>query len=409
MYITTARCLIALLAIGGLTACQSSDDEQCEEMVSATASGAVRGNFTPSNASTRTLIAVTDSNSYQPAEFAQTIIDWPMISYASETMMKLMDKTVKLAVNSRVPLMDKMFDQRYGTAADGARQWKVQRYVFTYKSVSGISGNDTTLVGSVVFPTNTNGRPHEIDMLTLYHHQAYFFDSWLPSNSLTMMAIHALHNSAVIEPDAQGAEGNMVKLIASNLEGDVTCLQMVDCVLAALEVMRDHGVTPAPGYYSNSWGTSLGTVATAGFAQYMENDAPEDLQQLINLRATYMGEGPTELSHVRGLENAVANPRVQKYNNGWHPRLPFYISTCPNDELVNYGAMKEYYNKLRTMPDGTTLPNVHWLDLNVPHTDVEKMFDEYTGNHLLSAVIQLVYISMVEDPADMEGVMMPSN
>ena len=242
-------------------------------------------------------------------------------------------------------------------------------------------------------------------MLTLYNHQAYYLDSWLPSNSLTMMAIHALHNSAVIEPDAQGAEGNMVKLIASNLEGDVTCLQMVDCVLAALEVMRDHGVTPAPGYYSNSWGTSLGTVATAGFAQYMENDAPEDLQQLINLRATYMGEGPTELSHVRGFENAVANPRVQKYNNGWHPRLPFYISTCPNDELVNYGAMKEYYNKLRTMPDGTVLPHVKWLDLNLPHTDVEKMLDEGSGNHLLSAVIQLVYISMVEDPADMESIM----
>lgn len=395
---------MALATLGG-AACQNDGEQYQDATARDVVAGGVRSGISQRTVSTRTLVDVTDSTCYQAEEFAQAIIDWPMIGYAGETMTKLMDKTVKLAVNSRVPLMDKLFAQRDGTASDGARQWQLQRYVFTYKSVSGITGNDTVLVGSVVFPNNTIGRPHEIDMLTLYHHQAYFFDSWLPSNSLTMMAIHALHNSAVIEPDAQGAEDSIAKLIVSNLQGDRTCLQMADCVLAALEVMRDHGVTPASGCYSNNWGTSLGAVAATGFAQYMENDAPEDLQRLVNLRASYIGEGPTQLSHVSGFENALANPPVQKYNNGWHPRLPIYISTCPNDELVKYGEMKKYYNELRTMPDGTTLSNVRWLDLKLPHSDVEKMFDEWVGNHRLSAVIQLIYISMVEDPADMEGIM----
>jgi hypothetical protein len=239
------------LATLGVAACQNDGEQYQDATARDAVAGGVRSGISQRTVSTRTLVDVTDSTCYQAEEFAQAIIDWPMIGYAGETMTKLMDKTVKLAVNSRVPLMDKLFAQRDGTASDGARQWQLQRYVFTYKSISGITGNDTVLVGSVVFPSNTIGRPHEIDMLTLYHHQAYFFDSWLPSNSLTMMAIHALHNSAVIEPDAQGAEDSIAKLIVSNLQGDRTCLQMADCVLAALEVMRDHGVTLAADGYTN--------------------------------------------------------------------------------------------------------------------------------------------------------------
>jgi len=177
-------------------------------------------------------------------------------------------------------------------------------------------------------------------------------------------------------------------------------LQMVDCVLAALEVMRNHGVTTSQDCYSNNWGTSLGTSAATGFAQYMENDAPEDLQRLINLRASYIGEGPVMLSHLRGYENAVENLKEQSYYYGWHPRLPFYISCCPNDELIKYDGLKEYYNHLRMLPNGTILSNVHWLDMNVPHNVLDKILN----NHLQTAVLTLLYISMVEDPSDMEGV-----
>lgn len=403
IYYTAVRCFVALLTIGGMVACQNADDgsdEQPEEMMPKVSTEVAHAPLRVSNATTRTLIAVTDSASYQAEDYAQAISSWPMMSYAGESVAKVMAPMLNFAVKCRVPVMDELFAQRLGTPSDSLRQWQVERYVFTYNSVSGVTGNDTVLVGSVVFPNNTLGRSHEVDMLTLYHHQAYFFESWLPSQSLTLMAMHALHNSAVIEPDAQGAEWNMQNLIASYAQGDLTALQMVDCVLAALEVMRNHGVTTSQDCYSNNWGTSLGTSAATGFAQYMENDAPEDLQRLINLRASYIGEGPLMLSHLRGYENAVENLKEQSYYYGWHPRLPFYISCCPNDELIKYDGLKEYYNHLRMLPNGTILSNVHWLDMNVPHNVLDKILN----NHLQTAVLTLLYISMVEDPSDMEGV-----
>jgi hypothetical protein len=303
-----------------------------------------------------------------------------------------------------------------GKAADGSRQWNVKRYVFTYKSISSATGNDTTLIGSVIFPNNTIGEPHQVDVLTLYHHQAYFDISWLPSHSVTMMAMHVLHNSAVIEPDGQGARWEMEDLIRENLQGDLTALQMADCVLAALEVMRQEGVTLADDGYSNSWGTSLGAPAATGFAQYMENDATPDLQQLFKLRATYIGEGSIMLSQIKGYEDLVKNPPAQKFYDGWNPRLPFYISTCPDDELVNYDELKKYYTKLRTMPDGSVNDNVQWYDFYIPGfikkiLNTEQIEELFGGSaiHIVSSVLSLYDASIVKDPADMEGELDPDN
>jgi hypothetical protein len=303
-----------------------------------------------------------------------------------------------------------------GTAEDGSRLWNIKRCVFTYNSISGETGNDTTLVGSVIFPTNTVGKPHQVDVLTLYHHQAYFENSWLPSHSVTMMAMHALHNSAVIEPDGQGAKRAMNDLVRENLQGDLTGLQMADCVLAALEVMRQEGVTLADNGYSNNWGTSLGTVAATGFAQYMERDATPDLQALFRLRATYIGEGPTMLDQVKGYEDVVPNPPTQKFYDGWNPRLPFYMSCNPYDELINYNELKKYYTKLRTMPDGSVNSNMQWYDFYMPKVvrdivNIEQIQERLGGHaiHQLSAVLSLYDASIVKDPADMAGELDPDN
>jgi hypothetical protein len=140
---------------------------------------------------------------------------------------------------------------------------------------------------------------------------------------------------------------------------------MADCVLAALEVMRQDNVTLAANVYTNNWGTSLGTVGATGFAQYMENNATPDLQALFNLRATYIGEGPTMLSHLWGAEDMMPDLPAQKFYDGWNPRLPFYISCAPDDEFINYDELKNYYTKLQTMPDGSVNNNVQWLDFNM--------------------------------------------
>jgi hypothetical protein len=297
-----------------------------------------------------------------------------------------------------------------GTAEDGSRQWHIKRCVFTYKSVSGVTGNDTTLVGSVIFPTNTLGKPHQVEVLSLYHHQAFFDNSWLPSHSVTLMGMHALNNFAVIEPDGQGASPDAVKLTKENMRGDWLALQMADCVLAALEVMRQDNVTLAANVYTNNWGTSLGTVGATGFAQYMENDAAPDLQALFNLRATYIGEGPTMLRHLRGAEDMMPGLPAQKYYDGWNPRLPFYISCAPDDEFINYDELKNYYTKLQTMPDGSVNNNVQWLDFNMSPTEKAIAAIGFSGieglsdcnDHLYSATFTLLYICMAKDPEHMK-------
>ena len=411
--VNAAHCLCVVLSMVGLAACQedSSDDFADAKSQQTVASKAVRSNFPQRTASTRTLVAVTDSVVYQPAEFAQTLAQWPLIgtiSQQAEGVGRMIEPVLRLAVNARVPRLDSLFAQQVGVGEKGQRQWQLKRYTFTYNSVSCFTGADTLLGGSVIFPTNMVGMPHEVGTLTLYHHQAYNADSWLPSQSLTMMGLHALHNSAVIESDMQGSLTGFV-VDSHYLLGDLICLQTVDCALAALEVMRNHGVTLAADGYTNSWGTSLGVVSALGFAQYMENDASEDLQRMLNLRASFVGEGPGRWTHMRGLEELDALVPVQKYANGWNPRLPLYMSYCPNDEVINYQAVKDYYAQLRTLPDGTVDDNVHWIDFNVVHTELERQVfaaDE-PANHQVSALLSLFYATMAEDPADMVGIMAP--
>ena len=427
---TTFR-LFVLVAMGLFTACSSGGDDEKDipggssqpQTEEPTNDNNVSGDeeqeqepkpeqFHPVDASTKTLLEVTESHEYAPTEYGEVIGSWPMLVVAGEQFADLMKRTAKAVAATRIPLMDARFLRTVGLGANGSRQWVVKRYVFKYKSVSNMTGNDTTLVGSVIFPTNTVGKPHKVDMLTLYHHQAYFYNSWLPSHSVTLMGMHALNNSAVIEPDGQGASDDMNKLVAEVMYGNLSCLQMVDCVLAALEVMSQENVSLADNGYTNNWGTSLGTTSATAFAQYMENEATTDLQELLKLRATYIGEGPTKFSQVKGCKKYEPYLPKQKYFEEWNPRLPFYMSHCQDDEMIVYDELKSYYTKLRTMPDGTINNNVHWSDFYMPEAvkritsseDISKM-TWGIGNHLLSAVVSLMGASAVKDPADMERIL----
>lgn len=394
--------LMALMSIGMFTSCNNDDDN----------GSAPSDVFHPINASSRTLRDIIEKSEYTPTEFGDAIGSNPILSSGGESLARLLKTAMKTVTLTRIPQMDALFKERVGTAADGSRLWKLKRSVFTYKSISAVTGNDTTLVGSVIFPTNTIGLPHQVDILTLNHHMACFDKTWLPSKSVSLMAMHAMHNTAVIEPDGQGAHWEMEDLIRENLQGDLTALQMADCVLAALEVMSQEGVTLAADGYSNNWGISLGATAATGFAQYMENDATPDLQALFRLRGTYIGEGAIMLSQTIGYENLIPNPPTQKYHEGWYPRLPFYMSICPDDELINYDGMKKYYTQLRTLPDGTVNNQVQWYDFYMPgvvkkiiNTEQIKELSGGTPIHLLSAVLSLYDACTVNNPSDMEKVL----
>ena len=161
--------LTAWTSMGLLTACSDSNDD-------ADSRPAPEVNH-PINASTRTLRDIIEKNEYEPTKFGEVIGEWPLLSYAGDGIAKLLKSSLKLVALTRLPQMDAVFKETVGTAADGSRQWNLKRYVFTYKSVSSSTGNDTTLIGSVIFPDNTVGKPHQVESLTLYHHQANFSSS----------------------------------------------------------------------------------------------------------------------------------------------------------------------------------------------------------------------------------------
>ena len=407
-------CLTAILSLALISSCGSNDD--VNNNVNGETPSSPSQPVEPTVLPKSTLCEIVEQQVYDPANFGQVVGSWPMLSVAGDAFANLMKTTLNTVARTRLLQMDRLFKERVGTTSGGSRQWNIKRYVFTYKSVSNSTGNDTILTGSVIFPNNTIGKPHQLDILTLYHHQAYFADAWLASRNPTVMALHALNNSAVIEPDGQGASEDLEKLITEVLYGDLSCLQMVDCVLAALEVMNKEQVTLAPNGYTNNWGTSLGTASATGFAQYMENDATPELQQLLKLRATYIGEGPIKFSQLTDCKQYEPYLPVQKYFDGWNPRLPFYMSCCKDDELIVYDELKQYFVKLRTMPDGSVNNNVQWCDFYLPSIiskiTSSKEISEATwgvGNHYLTAVVSLIFASTVKDPADMEKVLISNN
>jgi hypothetical protein len=407
MTLTKKIQFLALLAAFALAACSGSGDEddfgnsQIESVAEGGQGSAVRSTpiILPESFS-GVLVEVTDSMHYQPKQFAEELAKQPTLeSYASSMgdVAQFSQPIFRLAVNSRTPKMDQLFQQKYGNGA----QWQIERYIFTYKTISSISGADTVLVGTVTFPNNVlPGKNHEVTTLTLHHHQAAFDESWLPSKSPTMMTLHALHNSAVIEPDFMGANSDIMTIVGLYLNGDIVGQQMLHCVMAAFDVMRNHGVKLTDDGYSNNWGSSLAMPSTLGLAQYMENEAPEEVANTVRMRATFVGEGITKFSHLGLIDPNQAPPTPSyKYNEGWNPQLPLYMSSCPNDNFVSYQALKDYCQELATRPDGTVNPDVEWIDFNVANTELQEKIG---GNHFVAATLMLLYMSLAEDPADMK-------
>ena len=180
--------------------------------------------------------------------------------------------------------------------------------------------------------------------------------------------------------------------------------------------MKQDNVTPAANCYSNNWGTSLGCIAATAFAQYMENDATSDFQKLVNLRATYVGEGPVMPSHVKRSGDPLLDPPAQRYYDGWNPRLPFYMSCSPDDELIDYDKLKNYYTKLQTMPNGSVNANMHWYDFYIPGfvkkiINMDFIREKLSGMpiHMVSSVLSLYDACIVNNPADMASQLDPDN
>lgn len=407
--------LVTMIAAMTFTACSSDDDDTVE-------TPSTPETTDPDNPQEKEedykesglLDSISKSEVYTPEQFAQALANSPIFTSYKDQMgdfYRVMEPVFKLQVNARVPKMDALFEQEVGKSKSGQPQWAVESYVFSYKTTTP-EGNDTTFVGRVTFPNNTvEGVNHEVTSITLHSHQATYDIAWLPSKSPSMMTLHSLHNSVVVEPDFYEIDGTLMQVIRAYINGDNLAKMAYDCIEAALDIMHQHGVHLSADAYMNNWGSSLGMPATMGVCTYYEDKASEGLKKKIRLNETFAGEGITQVSQVHMYtEDARSNTPFRQsslsgsytYLSTWEPKYPVYLACSPNDNFVSYDELKKYYEELRLNADGTINQLVHWIDVPVVKS---SMSPKVGGTHFVAATLVLLYMSLAEDPHDMVELM----
>ena len=242
--------------------------------------------------SSKNLVSILGEKHYTPGEFVDAL--------GAPSFTSLLKSIQPLAVPCfRALLKAKMHYHRRGLNKRFSKGgWEIQSYTFTYRS-QAVNGREIILSGRVTFPGNKEeGVPHEVKTISLHTHQAFFHPEWAPSQNLMFMPLKALWDSAVIEPDLQ--KWGINHGIEPDGGGSALHMarQLADCAVAALEVMRQHGVTLAPDGYTTNWGSSQGAFPALLFAKWYDTEAPQGFRDAFRLRASFVAEGAIPLQEL---------------------------------------------------------------------------------------------------------------
>ena len=282
------------------------------------------------------LLGVLDSASYSCNAFADAINASPIFTFFNDQMgadnavAGLLAPAVKTLVNGRQPVMDLMFARRLGRQRGTGRQWQIESYAFTYRSVDA-KGDPITLGGRVTFPNNTvEGVTHEVSSLSLFSHQYIIFQDWAPSNNLTLMSMRCLYNSAVIEPDFQGYGYDNMKHVHTIFSTETMGRHLADCAMAAVELMKQHGVELATDGIVTNWGTSAGTPYALSFARYYDREATNVERSTLPLKSTMVNNGVLDFAALTVYQDE--NPEL---NISYHDYMTA-INSMPSNVLHGY-------------------------------------------------------------------------
>ena len=288
------------------------------------------------------LIAETDTMQFQYEDFTSIVNggrfvseeNWdfaPAVKNVFRVVVKILNNAFNNFFAEQVPALDKLFQSEAGAAGQTGRCWQMESYSFTYRSKSA-RGEDVVLSGRVTFPNHkTSGIGHQVKSLTLNMHHALPLVGMMPSLVLDLWTLRAFFNEAVIEPDGQGLGVNQDKDYYCTVSSNVLARQMADCTLAALEVMRQHGVTLAADGHSICTSCSLGAAVPLAFAKYYETEASASFRQAVKLNTVYTGSGPV------GFEDCIRyfgdHP---SYNAMLSKSLIFSLAALSPEQLYGY-------------------------------------------------------------------------
>ena len=247
--------------------------------------------------SRQSLVGILEESHYTPNEFADAIGTPSLAAIMESVRPKTYSRYrsfVKSWIHSQLPDLDVRFIRECGKGLLSKRRWEIQSHTFTYRSRT-VDGREIEMSGRVTFLANKEeGIPHQVKSISLYSHQALLDKSWAPSQSLMFAPLKVLWDSAVIEPDFQNWGINH----GIEPDGSGSSIQMgrqlADCTVAALEVMRRHGVTLSPKGYTTNWGSSQGAMPALQFARWYDTAAPQWFRDALRLRSTFSTEAAVD-------------------------------------------------------------------------------------------------------------------
>ena len=324
------------------------------------------GNTSQSPNNSEILIAETANLQFQPEDFVNIVYNGRIVGEVNKEgvtststsvlniVVKLLRNAFRIFVDAHTPAMDKLFEAEAGVNKQEDHCWQIESYSFNYRSKSA-RGEDVVLSGRVTFPNHkTKGLGHQVKSLTLNMHHALMAAEMMPSKALDMWTLRSYFNEAVIEPDGQGLGTNIDKDYYCTVSANVLARQMADCTLAALEVMRQHGVTLADDGHSICTSCSLGAAVPLEFAKYYETEASASFRQAVRLNAVYTGSGPVDFeSCIRYFSD---HP---EFNAMLGKSLIFSLAALSPEQLYGYQP-QDFVNQnlLNTLIEynGSTMP-----------------------------------------------------
>lgn len=203
---------------------------------------------------------------------------------ADLVMVKLSSELAKLELRNYLDV---------GVNPDNSSKLVFELHRFTYRTVNS-SGSPIVLSGTLLMPNNTDSeRQYEMDHVTLYNESMIFGSEYFPLRGIAGFC-RVVYNSLVVFPDLQGY-GSTCSMPAVDL-ACVNGRQSVDCEMAALELIRQRGVTLKKDYGTYLMGASRGGFATLSAQKYLETEASASLLKAVNPIGSITSSTPTDLS-----------------------------------------------------------------------------------------------------------------
>ena len=295
---------------------------------------------------------------------------------------------LRAKVYAHLPRLDRRFAKECGRSRFSKRCWEIQSYTFTYRSQT-VDGREIPMSGRVTFLNNkAEGTPHLAKTITLHLHQAFFHEEWAPSQNLMFVPLKVLWDSVVIEPDLQKWGINYG--IESDGGGSAvhTAQQLADCAVAALEIMRQHGISLAPEGYTTNWGSSQGALPTLMFAKWYDTEAPQSFKDAFRLRATFSAEGAADMPQL--MQYIYLHP--EDIDTNFMLLLAYFKSFTPA-QLGGYKAeefVPQWYIDTKFQGKGREINLLeavchHYPQLTDPYFQKIKSFDQIYAPDMLTA------------------------